>query len=148
MLFAVIQRVKKAKIITKRNPVSEIGQGLLVLVGISTDDTDKDVDYMVKKIVNLRIFSDTRGKMNLNIQQINGEILSVSQFTLCANVHKGNRPGFDNAANPVVAERLWRKFNQLLVDDGVCVREGIFGANMEVELINYGPVTICLDSRR
>lgn len=144
----VIQRVKEAKVSVVNKQVSSIGKGLLLLVGIGKDDTPKDVNYLANKIKNIRIFDDDNKKMNLNISQIKGEILSVPQFTLYADTLKGNRPGFDKAANPEVAEEIWKKFNNLLRDEGIQIKEGQFAAKMQVQLINDGPVTIWLDSKR
>lgn len=143
----LIQRVKKASVAIDKAPVSEIGAGLLLFVGISRDDQDKDIDYLARKIVGLRIFPDERGKMNRDVREVRGELLSVSQFTLLADVSRGNRPGFDNAAEPVRAKQAWDRFNLALRAEGVPVRTGVFGAAMEVRLVNDGPVTIWLDSR-
>jgi D-tyrosyl-tRNA(Tyr) deacylase len=143
----LIQRVKTSKVVVEGRDVSQIGDGLLLFVGVGRDDNENDVEYLAKKVFNLRIFEDEKGKMNLNIQQVNGKILSVSQFTLYANTRKGNRPGFDQSADPAMAEEYWMKFNDLLRSNGVEVQEGVFGAHMEVELLNDGPVTIWLDSK-
>ena len=118
-----------------------------MLVGIGKDDTLDDIEYLNRKIQNLRIFGDDQGKMNLNVKQIGGEILSVSQFTLFADTGKGNRPGFDLSADREMALDYWSRFNILLREGGVSVKEGIFGAHMEVDLTNDGPVTIWLDSK-
>ncbi len=107
----------------------------------------EDIDYLCKKVSNLRIFEDEHGRMNLNVLQVEGKILSVSQFTLYADTKKGNRPGFDRSANPEMAKEYWEKFNNVLRENGIDVKEGIFAAHMEVELINDGPVTIWLDSK-
>lgn len=143
----LVQRVKNAKVVVDGNTISETGKGLLLLVGVGKDDTLDDIGHLAKKILNLRIFGDDEGKMNLNIKQAGGQILSVSQFTLYADTGKGNRPGFDLSADPVMAVEYWERFNVLLRDDGIDVKEGIFGANMEVDLTNDGPVTIWLDSK-
>ena len=143
----LIQRVKTSKVVVEGRDVSQIGDGLLLFVGVGRDDNENDVEYLAKKVINLRIFEDEKGKMNLNIQQVNGKILSVSQFTLYANTRKGNRPGFDQSADPAMAEEYWMKFNDLLRGNGIEVQEGVFGAHMEVELLNDGPVTIWLDSK-
>jgi D-tyrosyl-tRNA(Tyr) deacylase len=119
---------------------------MLLLVGIAKDDSIGDVERMAKKVVNLRIFEDADGKMNLNIRQAGGEVLSVSQFTLCADTRKGNRPGFDMAAPPEMAKEYWERFNELLRQDELTVEEGVFAADMKVGLVNDGPVTIMLDS--
>lgn len=143
----IIQRVKSAGVTVNESIVSRIDRGLLLLVGIGRDDSTEDIEYIVRKVVNLRIFEDAQGKMNLNIQQVNGQVLSVSQFTLYADTTKGNRPGFDQSAKPDTAEEYWNKFNSLLKKSGVDTKEGIFAAHMEVELVNDGPVTIMLDSK-
>ncbi len=143
----LIQRVKSAKVVVEGRNVAEIGKGLLVLIGIGKDDGTEDMEYLCKKVSNLRVFEDEQGRMNLNISQVNGKILSVPQFTLYANTKKGNRPGFDQSAEPALAKEYWGIFNNLLRANGIAVAEGIFGAHMEVELINDGPVTIWLDSK-
>ncbi len=144
----LIQRVKRAKVTVKNHPDVEIGRGFLLLVGVGKEDKSEDIDYLVRKIINLRIFKDKQGKMNLNLQQISGEALSVSQFTLYADTKKGNRPGFDNSADMNKAREFWLKFNRLLREFGVPLKTGVFAADMEVELINDGPVTIYLDSQQ
>ncbi len=144
----LIQRVSEASVSVEGRRVAEIGRGMLVFVGIGKDDSEDDLRYIARKVTNLRIFEDEHGKMNLNIQQSGGSILSVSQFTLYANTKKGNRPGFDGSAHPDIAEGLWRRFNKLLRDNGLNVSEGLFGAHMEVALVNDGPVTIWIDSER
>lgn len=126
--------------------ISGINHGLLLFVGIGRKDAEGDIKRLSKKIAALRIFEDSQGKMNLNIKQINGKVLSVPQFTLYADTRKGNRPGFDHSADPEIAKDCWNRFNNLLRQNGIEVKEGIFGAHMEVELINDGPVTIWLDS--
>ncbi len=140
----VVQRVKAAKVKVKEEVVSEIGEGLVLLVGFGKGDSGQDIERFAKKIANLRIFEDRQGKMNLNILQIKGRILSVPQFTLYADVRRGNRPGFDSAAEPATAKKYWSLFNTALRTSGIDVHEGVFGAHMEVELINDGPVTIIL----
>ncbi len=144
----VIQRVKQAKVIINKEGFSNIGKGLLLLVAIGKDDTYKDINYLANKIKNMRVFDDNNKKMNLDINQIKGEILSVPQFTLYADTLKGNRPGFDEAASPDVAEKMWKEFNGLLCSEGISVKEGQFAAKMQVQLVNDGPVTIWLDSRK
>ncbi|MDO4871749.1 MAG: D-aminoacyl-tRNA deacylase, partial [Candidatus Saccharibacteria bacterium] len=124
----------------------KIGQGLLLLVGVGPDDSREDLDYAVRKIVNMRIFSDSEGKMNLSVKDVGGEILSISQFTLYADIKKGNRPAFTGAAKPDLASQFYDKLNDLLAEQ-VSVKTGIFGADMQVELVNDGPVTIILDSK-
>lgn len=144
----LIQRVKNASVTVDSHEISGIDKGLLLFVGIGKEDNEEDVKYMARKVLNLRIFSDENGKMNLNIKDVNGQILSVSQFTLYANTSKGNRPGFDLSAEPEKARQYWQRFNGLLREGDVDVREGIFGAHMDVVLINDGPVTIWLDSKQ
>ena len=142
----VIQRVKRAQVSIDQQLHNSIGQGLLLLVGVGSDDSQEDMDYAVRKIVNMRIFSDAEGKMNLSVKDIEGEILSISQFTLHADTKKGNRPAFVKAAPPELASRLYDEFNQLLAQE-VPTKTGVFGADMQVELINDGPVTIILDTK-
>ena len=142
----VIQRVKRAQVSIDQQLRSSIGQGLLLLVGVGPDDSQEDMDYAVRKIVNMRIFSDAEGKMNLSVKDIEGEILSISQFTLHADTKKGNRPAFVKAATPELASRLYDELNQLLTQE-VPTKTGLFGADMQVELINDGPVTIILDTK-
>jgi D-tyrosyl-tRNA(Tyr) deacylase len=143
----LIQRVKRASVKVDGNTAAETGKGLLIFAGVGRDDDMEDIERMVKKVINLRVFEDEHGKMNLNVKQVHGEILSVSQFTLYADTRKGNRPGFDRAADPGPAKGYWERFNNLLRENNVDVKEGVFGAAMEVELINDGPVTIWLDSK-
>ncbi len=143
----LIQRVQNAVVVVNSQKVAEIGKGMLLFVGIGKDDSMEDVERIARKVMNLRIFEDEQGKMNLNIYQIHGQILSVSQFTLYADTKKGNRPGFDKSAVPEMAKAYWEKFNDLLRENRLNVREGVFGAHMEVNLINDGPVTILLDSK-
>lgn len=143
----LIQRVKRAKVSVEGRTAAEIGQGLLIFLGVAKDDERKDIEQLSKKLANLRIFGDEQAKMNLNIKEVNGCILSVPQFTLYADTRKGNRPGFDMSAEPQTAKTYWEEFNKILKDNGIDVRTGIFGAHMDVELVNDGPVTIWLDSR-
>ena len=142
----IIQRVKKAQVSTGGQVRGKINQGLLLLVGVGPEDQEEDLDYAVKKLVNMRIFSDVEGKMNLSIKDIAGEILSISQFTLHADTKKGNRPAFVKAAPPEMASNFYDAFN-LALQQEVATRTGIFGADMQVELINDGPVTIILDTK-
>ena len=142
----VIQRVKSASVSIDGQVYNAIQQGLLLLVGVGPEDQQEDLDYAVRKIVNMRIFSDDEGKMNLSVKDIQGEILSVSQFTLFADTKKGNRPSFTGAAKPDMAEAFYQEFNQELAKE-VSVEAGVFGADMQVELVNDGPVTIILDTK-
>ncbi|ALT81561.1 D-tyrosyl-tRNA(Tyr) deacylase [Streptococcus macedonicus ACA-DC 198] len=142
----VIQRVKKAQVVIDEELVGDIKQGLLLLVGVGPDDEQEDLDYAVRKITNMRIFSDDMGKMNLSVQDVKGSILSVSQFTLFADTKKGNRPAFTGAAKPDKAEQLYNAFNESLAQY-IPVETGVFGADMHVSLVNDGPVTIILDTK-
>lgn len=142
----IVQRVTKASVTADEKVIGKIGIGLLLLVGIGPDDTIFDLTYAVRKITNLRIFSDQAGKMNLSIQDIHGAVLSVSQFTLYADIKNGNRPSFTKAAEPTLAEQMYQQFNQML-QEFVPVEQGRFGANMAVESVNDGPVTIILDTK-
>lgn len=142
----VIQRVKEAQVTIDDELVGDISQGLLLLVGVGPDDEQEDLDYAVRKITNMRIFSDDMGKMNLSVQDIKGSILSVSQFTLFAESKKGNRPAFTGAAKPDKAEKMYLDFNEALAQF-VPVETGVFGADMQVSLVNDGPVTIILDTK-
>lgn len=138
----VVQRVSKAQVSIDEQVVGKINQGFVLLVGIAPDDGDEQLDYLVRKITNLRVFSDVDGKMNASLADINGEILSISQFTLYADTKKGNRPSFTGAAKPEVAAPLYDEFNRRLAATGIHVETGEFGADMQVELVNDGPVTI------
>lgn len=142
----VVQKVKRGSVTVEGKVTGAIGQGYVLLVGFTHDDTVEDLTWMVDKVINLRVFEDVAGKMNLSLLDVGGEILSVSQFTLYGDARKGRRPGFTDAARPEVATPLYDQFNQLLRDQGVTVGTGIFGASMEVEIINDGPVTILLDT--
>lgn len=142
----VIQRVKNSSVSVGGDLVSEINKGLNILVGIGVDDTLEDLEYLVRKIVNLRIFDDENGVMNKSIIDISGSILSVSQFTLQADTKKGNRPSYINAMNGDEAIKLYNLFNEKLREH-VPVFEGIFGADMTVNIVNDGPVTIIIDSK-
>ena len=142
----VLQRCKEAKVTVQGEAVGSIGQGLMLLVGITHEDTDKEAAYLAEKIAGLRIFEDEEGKMNLSVLDIGGAILSVSQFTLYGDCRKGKRPSFIAAARPEQAEPLYNRFNEMLREKGLVVETGQFGANMDVALTNWGPVTIVLDS--
>ncbi|HAP5200054.1 TPA: D-tyrosyl-tRNA(Tyr) deacylase [Enterococcus faecalis] len=143
----VIQRVSQAQVAIEEQIVGQIKQGFMALVGIHQEDTPEDVAYVVGKISKLRVFEDDEGKMNRSIQEIEGSILSISQFTLYAKTKKGNRPSFIEAARPDVAIPLYELFNQQLEAEGIAVATGEFGADMQVSLTNDGPVTIVIDTR-
>lgn len=143
----VLQRVSEASVKVESKIVGQINNGILVLLGITIDDSQDDIDWLVKKISQLRIFSDDEGKMNLSIQDVQGSILVISQFTLHASTKKGNRPSYINAARPEIAIPLYENFiNSLKLESGLSVETGIFGADMKVSLLNDGPVTIIMDS--
>lgn len=144
---AVIQRVKNARVDVDEKTVGEISEGYLILVGVMDGDTEEDAEILAKKTANLRIFTDEDDKMNKSILDIDGEVLAVSQFTLCADVRKGNRPSFINSAAPDEANRLYEYYCSKLLENGVSkVEKGVFGAHMEVSLLNNGPVTILYDT--
>jgi D-aminoacyl-tRNA deacylase len=148
IMRAVIQRVSKASVAINDNIHSQIGEGLLVLLGIEDADTMDDIEWLSGKIVNLRIFNDENGVMNVSVIDKKGEILLVSQFTLHASTKKGNRPGYIKASKPEVAIPLYEKMIQQLSNDlGQTIQTGIFGADMKVELLNNGPVTIVIDTK-
>lgn len=142
----VIQRVSESYVKVDGKIVGEIGKGLMLLIGINENDTETDADWLVQKILNLRIFGDEDGKLNLSVQDIKGEILCISQFTLIADYKKGNRPSFIKAAKPDKAIPLFDYFKQEISKSGLKTESGIFGADMKVSLINDGPVTIVMDS--
>lgn len=141
----VIQRVQKASVQVKNEVISSINKGFLVLIGITHDDTEEIADYLAKKLCNLRVFEDEKEKMNLSLKDVNGELLIVSQFTLYANTKDGNRPSFTSAAKPEKANELYEYFCQKCKEYQVNVKKGIFGANMKIDLINDGPVTIIME---
>ena len=143
----VLQRVSHASVTVEEKVIGKIERGFLLLVGVTHDDAMEDMEYLVRKIVQMRIFEDEEGKLNRSIQDIGGEILSVSQFTLYADTKKGNRPSFSKAAPGDVALEMFEQFNGLLRESGIPVETGQFGADMKVELLNDGPVTILLDSK-
>jgi len=145
---ALIQRVSEARVDIEGNTIARIGKGILVFLGVERGDTERDLAYLVKKVSHLRIFEDTQKKMNLSIQDINSEVLVVSQFTLSADCKKGNRPSFDSAEEPVKAREMYMAFIERLRENGLKVITGDFGASMQVYLINDGPVTIMLDSKK
>lgn len=143
----MIQRVSKAKVVADGVESGAINKGFLLLVGVEEADTSKDVDYLTRKISNMRIFEDEAGKMNLSLKEVDGEILSISQFTLHADTKKGNRPSFIKAARPDQADHLYEELNDKLRAEGFKVEVGVFGADMDVSLVNDGPVTILIDSQ-
>jgi D-aminoacyl-tRNA deacylase len=144
---ALLQRVSFASVTVDHAVAGEIRKGLLVFLCAIKGDTDKDLDYLVKKVSQLRIFGDEEGKMNLSVLDVKGSVLLVSQFTLAASTRKGNRPSFDAAEAPEQAKRMCDEFMRRLGDLGISVRSGVFGEMMDVSLVNDGPVTIWLDSR-
>lgn len=146
-MLAVIQRVSQAKVSVAGKTISQIGPGFLVLLGVIQGDTDKDLAYLVKKTSQLRVMADDQKKMNLSLKDVNGEILVVSQFTLAADVSKGNRPSFIKAADPQLAEKFYQDFIAQLQVLGLTVKTGQFGTYMNINLTNDGPVTIIIDSR-
>ncbi|MCI1903564.1 MAG: D-aminoacyl-tRNA deacylase [Enterococcaceae bacterium] len=141
----LLQRVQNAAVTVDSREIGKIGRGFLLLVGFTTGDTLTEVEYLAKKIAKLRVFEDETGKLNLDLKQIEGAILSVSQFTLYADTKKGNRPSFTKALAPAEAENLYEAFNEKLRQAGFAVATGKFGAEMQVSLVNDGPVTICLE---
>ena len=142
----IVQRVKHARVINDSID-NEIERGFCLLVGVGKDSTEEDIKIVAKKIANARLFEDENDKLNLNIQQVNGQILSVSQFTLYADVKKGNRPGFSNSKSPEEAIQLYERFNEELESYGLTVKTGEFGTHMNVEINNDGPVTIIYESQ-
>lgn len=144
----VLQRVSEASVTIEKQLFSEIKEGLMLLLGIEESDTQEDADWLIQKVVNMRIFSDDEGKMNLSIQDIKGKFLVISQFTLHASTKKGNRPGFTKAAHPESAIPLYEYFvEQIKMSSNLDVKTGVFGADMKVALVNDGPVTITMDSK-
>jgi D-tyrosyl-tRNA(Tyr) deacylase len=145
---AVVQRVSRAQVSVGEEVVGKIDAGLLVLLGVSKDDSSVDAEYLATKVVGLRIFEDENGKMNRSVVEMGGAVLAVSQFTLYGDVRKGKRPSLDDAAPPQVANQLYEDFVQKVRDAGVRCETGRFQSMMQVELVNDGPVTILLDSKR
>ncbi|MFH1336098.1 MAG: D-aminoacyl-tRNA deacylase [Candidatus Zixiibacteriota bacterium] len=142
----VLQRVKEAKVTVEGEVVGQIGKGLVLLVGAKTGDTEKDVEFLADKCVNLRIFGDEDQKMNLSLLDVKGEVLVISQFTLYGDTGKGRRPSFTEALEPQQAEKLYLKFIELIKTKGLKTETGIFGAKMLVDISNWGPVTFILES--
>jgi D-aminoacyl-tRNA deacylase len=143
---AIIQRVSQASVTVDEKIVGEIARGFLVLLGVKRGDTNEDAAYLARKIAKLRVFNDDAGKMNLSLEQVDGAVLAVSQFTLYANTRDGNRPSFIDAAAPDDGRRLYGTFCELLRNENLEVQTGIFQADMKVALVNDGPVTIVIDS--
>lgn len=148
MMRAVVQRVLEASVSVDGDIVGKIDKGLLVFLGVGEEDEPKDLEYMVDKILGLRIFEDNNGKMNLSLMDIGGEILVVSQFTLYGDVRKGKRPSFTKSAPPKIGEKMYEEFMEKCREKGVKTQSGVFGADMKVSLINDGPVTILIDSKK
>jgi len=145
---AVVQRVSRASVTVDGSVVGEIERGLMVLLGVAAADTDADLEWLLAKTLALRVFPDEAGKMNLDLAAIQGALLVVSQFTLLGDVRKGNRPAFTGAKEPVEAERMYERFCTRAVELGARVQKGVFRADMKVELVNDGPVTLLLDSTK
>ncbi len=145
---AVVQRVSRAEVRVEGRPAGRVGRGLAVLLGVARGDGEDDARLLAEKVAALRVFEDAGGKMNLSVQDAGGGVLVVSQFTLLGDARKGNRPGFTDAAPPEEANALYERFCALLRERGLAVETGVFRASMEVELVNEGPVTILLDSKR
>ncbi len=146
-MIAILQMVNKACVEVEGEKISEIGKGILVFIGIEKQDSKKDVEYLVNKIVNLRIFEDNNAKMNLSVKDVGGQIMVVSEFTLTADCKKGMRPSFDRAMPPHEAEILYRYFIETLKKTGITVKEGLFRNFMHISLVNEGPVTFILNTR-
>lgn len=143
----VVQRVSRGKVVVEGREVGSIGEGFVVLLGVSGDDGPGDVEYLAEKVVNLRVFEDDNGKMNLSLRDVEGELLVISQFTLYGDCRKGRRPSFTKAASPEKAEALYDEFVTVCRQKGVRVETGQFQAHMQVELVNDGPVTLIIESK-
>ena len=144
----LIQRVKKASVTIEGNVISLINNGLLLFIGITEDDTQEDIQWLTKKVANIRLFDDENGIMNLSVMDVDGEILAVSQFTLMASTKKGNRPSYIKAAKPEISVPLYEQFcTEMELAVNKPIKRGVFGADMKVKLLNDGPVTICIDSQ-
>ena len=146
-MIAIVQRVSSAKVSINNKKYNKINKGLLILLGVSKDDSIKDINYLIHKITKLRIFNDNMDKMNLSICDINGDIMVISQFTLLANVKKGMRPSFINAAEPQLAIKWYNLFIDKLSETNLNIKTGKFGAMMDIDLVNQGPATFILDSK-
>ncbi|MFS1513830.1 D-aminoacyl-tRNA deacylase [Chengkuizengella sp. SCS-71B] len=142
----VVQRSKEAKVTVNGETCGKIDMGLMLLVGITHDDTDEDARFLAEKISHLRIFEDELGKMNLSVKDVSGQILSISQFTLYGDSRKGRRPNFMNAARPEYANKIYERFNEFLREQGLVVETGKFGEMMDVSFTNWGPVTLIVES--
>ena len=145
---AVVQRVSKASVTVDGKVTGSIENGLLVFLGVGKEDSQEDIAFVAKKIINLRIFEDAAGKMNLSVKDINGEILLISQFTLFGDCRKGRRPDFTQAGPPQLAKKLYEKTIEAINEKGIPVQTGIFAAHMDIDSINDGPVTLILDSKK
>jgi D-tyrosyl-tRNA(Tyr) deacylase len=145
---AVIQRVSRSGVVVDGRPVGEIGRGILVFLGVERGDLESDARYLLEKVINLRIFEDDEGKMNRSLAEVNGSLLVVSQFTLLGDVRKGRRPSFVDAEEPRRAQELYELFMALAQKEGIPVLGGVFGAMMDVSLVNDGPVTFIIDSKK
>ena len=144
----VLQRIKSASVTVDDQVIGKVGKGYILLVGFTHDDSIEDIDYIARKVANARLFADENGKINLSIKQVQGAILSVSQFTLYASTKNGNRPGFGAAQKPELAKENYHYFNEKLRSYGIEVQTGQFGADMDVALVNDGPITIIYDSNQ
>ncbi|WP_101844394.1 D-aminoacyl-tRNA deacylase [Halobacillus sp. Marseille-P3879] len=144
---AVVQRATEASVTVSNEKVGEISEGLVILLGVTHEDTEEDARYLASKIPHLRIFEDEEGKLNRSLKDVDGQMLSISQFTLYGDTRKGRRPNFMKAAKPSEADELYKKFNEFVRSEGVHVETGSFGEMMDVQLTNNGPVTLIMDSK-